>query len=181
MNEQPSPAEFVLDEETDNLLERIAESGDEVAPDLLQAIIPSRDALVRYLEEHHLTDYPVAQSILAQYNAIAEPPPQNSGLKSVLARAMAAKLNLPPETTAALIDLLVETAISEIKKHGEFLIPGVGRLVKVMRPARVGRNPQTGETMEIEPLLTVKFRPLKAAKEAVAEGGEAESGLEAGG
>ena len=180
MTEQPSPEEFVLDEETDNLLERIAESSDEIAPDLLRDIIPSRDALVRYLEQHHLTDYPIAQSILAQYDAIAEPPQKNSGLKSVLARAMAGKLNLPPETTAALLDLLVETAISEIKKHGEFLIPGVGRLVKVIRPARVGRNPQTGETIEIEPQLTVKFRPLKATKEEMAEGEEAESGLGAG-
>jgi len=179
MNEQPSPPEFVLDEETDNLLERIAESGDEVAPDLLRTIIPSRDALVRYLERHHLTDYSVAQSILKQYDEI-EPQQKYSGLKSVLARAMAGRLNLPPETIAALIDLLVETAISEIKKHGEFLIPGVGRLVKVIRPARVGRNPQTGETIEIEPLLTVKFRALKAAREAVAEGEVAESGLEGG-
>jgi DNA-binding protein HU-beta len=176
MNEQPSAEEFVLDEETDHLLERIAEGGDEIAPDLLRAIIPSHEALVRYMEQHHLTDYPIAQSILAQYDALPEPSQKTSGLKSVLARAMAGKLNLPPETTAALIDLLVDTAISEIKNHGEFLIPGVGRLVKVVRPARVGRNPQTGEEIEIEPQLTVKFRPLKTAKEAVAEAGEAESG-----
>ena len=123
MNEQPSPEEFVLDEETDNLFERIAETGDEIEPDLLRAIIPSRDALVRYLKQHHLTDYPVAQSVLAQYDALPEPPQKNSELKTVLARAMAGKLNLPPETTAALIDLLVDTAISEIKNHGEFLIP----------------------------------------------------------
>lgn len=180
MNAQPSPEEFVLDKETDSLFERIAESSDKIEPDLLRAIIPSRDALVRYLEEHHLTDYPIAQSILAQYEALPEPPQKTSGLKSVLAHAMAGKLNLPPETTAALIDLLVETAISEIKKQGEFLIPGVGRLVKVVRPARVGRNPQTGEEIEIEPQLTVRFRPLKAAKDAVAEGGETESEIEAG-
>jgi DNA-binding protein HU-beta len=180
MNERPSAAEFVLDEKTDNLLERIADSGDEIAPDLLREIIPNRDVLVRYLEQHHLLDYPIAQSILAQYDAAIEPHQKNSGLKSVLARAMANKLNLPPETTAALIDLLVETAISEIKKHGEFLIPGVGRLVKVVRPARVGRNPQTGDSIEIEPQLTVKFRALKATKEEMAESDQAESGLEAG-
>ncbi|HEX4486569.1 MAG TPA: HU family DNA-binding protein [Terriglobales bacterium] len=176
MNAQPSPEEFVLDGETDKLFERIAESGNQIAPDLLRDIIPSREALVRYLEQHHLTDYPIAQSVLAQYDALPAPPQKTSGLKSMLARAMAGKLNLPSETTAALIDLLVETAISEIKNRGEFLIPGVGRLVKVVRPARVGRNPQTGEEMEIEPKLTVKFRPLKAAKEAVAEAGKVESG-----
>jgi DNA-binding protein HU-beta len=174
------PGEFEIDVETDNLLQRIADSRDEIAPDLLREIIPSRDSLVRYLEQHHLSDYPIAQSILAQYDAAIEPPQKNSGLKSVLARAMAAKLNLPAETTAALIDLLAETAISEIKKHGEFLIPGVGRLVKVMRPARVGRNPQTGESIEIEPHLAVKFRALKATKEEMAGSEETESGLEAG-
>jgi hypothetical protein len=62
------------DEETDNLLERIAESGDEIAPDLLRAIIPSRQALVRYLQQHHLTEYPIAQSILAQYDRIVDVP-----------------------------------------------------------------------------------------------------------
>jgi DNA-binding protein HU-beta len=173
------PGEFGIDAETDDLLQRIAESGDEITPALLREIIPSREEFVRYLQEHDLTEYPIAQSILAQYDAISEPL-QTSGLKSVLARAMADRLKLSPETTAALIDLLVETAISEIKQHGEFLIPGVGRLIRVERPARLGRNPRTGESIEIAPQSTVKFRAIKATKEGIDAGEEAGSGLEAG-
>ncbi|MES2221884.1 MAG: HU family DNA-binding protein [Acidobacteriota bacterium] len=179
MNAKSSPVEFELDEQTDDLLQRIADSGDKIEPELLREIIPSRQELVRYLEQHRLTDDPIAQSILAQYDAIAEPAAKHDDLKSALAKALSVRLNLPPATTAALIDVLAQTAIAEIKKHGEFLIPGVGRLVKVMRPARTGRNPQTGETIEIEPQLTVKFRPLKGMKEGVAESEESESGLEA--
>ena len=180
MNAARFPEEFEIDAETDALLQRIADSDEQIAPDLLQAIIPSRQELVHYLEQHGLTEYPIARSVLAQYDAISEPAQKTTGLKTMLAQAMAGKLNLPAETTAALIDLLVETAISEIKQHGVFLIPGVGRLVRVERPARVARNPQTGEAIEIEPQLSVKFRPLKAAKEGVAESEEAESGLESG-
>jgi DNA-binding protein HU-beta len=179
MNPMSSPEEFELDAETDDLLQRIADSGEEIAPELLREIIPSRGVFVRYLEQHSLTDYPIAQSILAQYDAISEPR-QSGGLKSLLAQAMADNLGLPAETTAALLDLLAETAISEIKNYGEFLIPGVGRLIRVERPARVGRNPQTGESIEIAPQLTVKFRPVKATKEAIAEGEESGSGTEAG-
>jgi DNA-binding protein HU-beta len=176
MNPKSSPEEFEIDAQTDDLLQRIADSSDEdnIAPELLREIIPSRDVLVRYLEQHRLTDYPIAQSILAQYDAIPEPR-ESSGSTPALAQEMADQLGLSAEITAALIELLAETAISEIKESGEFMIPGVGRLIKVERPARVGRNPQTGETIEIAPQSTVKFRAVKATTEAMAEGDEARS------
>ena len=172
MNEMPLPEEFEIDSETDDLLNRIAESGDEITPDLLREIIPSREEFVRYLQQHGLTEYPIAQSILAQYDALSRPT-QKSAVKSDLARTMAAELNLPADKTAALLDMLAETAVSEINRTGEFSIPGVGRLVKSERMARAGRNPQTGESIKIAPQSTVKFRVAKAAKDAIAAAGEA--------
>lgn len=172
MNQTPSPEEFELDVETDDLLNRIAESDGEIAPDLLREIIPSRDKFVRYLQQHGLTDYPVAQSILAQYDALSRPA-QKSAATSDLARTMAAELNLPVDITAALLDMLAETAVTEINRTGEFSIPGVGRLVKSERKTRAGRNPRTGESIEIAPQSTVKFRAAKAAKDAIAAAGEA--------
>jgi DNA-binding protein HU-beta len=51
-----------------------------------------------------------------------------------------------------------------------FTIPGLGKLVKVKRKARMGRNPATGETIQIKAKTVLKFRIAKAAKDAVLNG-----------
>ena len=48
-----------------------------------------------------------------------------------------------------------------------FTIPGIGKLVKVDRAARMGRNPATGESIHIPAKTVLKFRIAKAAKDAV--------------
>jgi DNA-binding protein HU-beta len=48
------------------------------------------------------------------------------------------------------------------------VVPGLGRLKKVHRKARVGRNPQTGEPIQIKAKTTAKFYLAKAAKDAIA-------------
>ncbi len=48
-----------------------------------------------------------------------------------------------------------------------FTVPGIGKLVKVKRKARMGRNPATGESIKIPAKTVVKFRIAKAAKDAV--------------
>ena len=48
-----------------------------------------------------------------------------------------------------------------------FVIPVIGRLVRVERKARTGRNPATGETIKIAAKKVVKFRIAKAAKDAI--------------
>ena len=58
-------------------------------------------------------------------------------------------------------------AYKEVKKNGEFVVPGLGKLVKINRKARDGRNPATGETIKIAAKTVVKFRVAKAAKDAV--------------
>lgn len=62
--------------------------------------------------------------------------------------------------------LLTELAYREAKK-GEFVVPGIGKLVKQKRKARMGRNPATGETIKIPAKTVLKFRIAKAAKDAV--------------
>jgi len=61
---------------------------------------------------------------------------------------------------------LTDLAYREAKK-GEFVIPGLGKLVKQKRKARMGRNPATGETIKIPAKTVLKFRIAKAAKDAV--------------
>jgi len=85
--------------------------------------------------------------------------------KTQLVRQMAEKLELSNKQSAAFMDLLAETAVKETKKNGVFVIPGLGRLVKAERKARMGRNPQTGEQIKIKAKTVVKFRVAKAAKD----------------
>jgi DNA-binding protein HU-beta len=65
------------------------------------------------------------------------------------------------------LDSLAQTAVAEVKKNGLFVIPGIGRLVRVERKARMGRNPATGAAIKIAAKKVVKFRVAKAAKDAI--------------
>ncbi len=69
--------------------------------------------------------------------------------KTQLVRHMAEKNELNNKQAAAFLDSLAEVAIKETKKNGVFIVPGLGRLVKSNRKARMGRNPQTGEAIKI--------------------------------
>lgn len=60
-----------------------------------------------------------------------------------------------------------EIAVRETKKKGVFVMPGIGRLVRVERKARTGRNPATGESIKIPAKKVVKFRIAKAVKDAI--------------
>jgi DNA-binding protein HU-beta len=88
--------------------------------------------------------------------------------KTALVRHMAEKLEITNKQAAAGLELLAETAIKETKKNGVFVIPGIGRLVKAERKARIGRNPQTGAAIKIKAKTVVKFRVAKAAKDTIA-------------
>lgn len=88
--------------------------------------------------------------------------------KSALSKQMAEKLELTNKQATTFLDLLAETAVKETKKNGVFVIPGIGRLVKAERKARMGRNPATGEQIKIKAKTVVKFRVAKAAKDVIA-------------
>jgi len=87
--------------------------------------------------------------------------------KTDLVRHIAEKHQVPNKTAASILEHLADTAIKETKKNGVFVIPGIGRLVKANRKARMGRNPQTGEAIKIPAKTVVKFRVAKAAKDAI--------------
>jgi DNA-binding protein HU-beta len=61
------------------------------------------------------------------------------------------------------LSLLAEQSL----KTGEFVLPGVGRLVCVDRKARIGRNPATGEAIKIPAKKVVKFRVSKAMRDSI--------------
>src|SRR5437660_12862705 len=88
--------------------------------------------------------------------------------KTQLVRHMAEKLETNNKTAATFLEHLAEMAIKETKKNGVFVLPGLGRLVKANRKARMGRNPQTGEAIKIPAKTVVKFRVAKTAKDTIA-------------
>ncbi len=66
------------------------------------------------------------------------------------------------------VEALVELAYKGAKTTATgFVIPGLGKLVKVKRAARMGRNPATGEAIKIKAKTVLKFRIAKAAKDAI--------------
>jgi DNA-binding protein HU-beta len=84
-----------------------------------------------------------------------------------LVRALAEKCEVNNKTARTFLDELSSMAVSEVKKNGMFVLPGIGRLVRQDRKARMGRNPATGEAIKIPAKKVVKFRVAKAAKDSI--------------
>lgn len=87
--------------------------------------------------------------------------------KSEILQALADKLGKSRKEVSEFMDAMVNMAYTVTKKEGEFTIPGLGKLLKKARPARMGRNPATGATIQIPAKTVIKFRVLKAAKDAI--------------
>lgn len=87
--------------------------------------------------------------------------------KSQLMSTLAEKSGMSKKEVGEFMDMFAELAYSEVKNNGEFLIPGIGKLVKKDRKERMGRNPATGESIKIPAKTVVKFRVAKAAKDSV--------------
>ena len=84
-----------------------------------------------------------------------------------LVQSLADKCALSKKVAKNVLDTLAQTAIAEVKKNGLFVLPGIGRLVRVDRKARMGRNPATGAAIKIAAKKVVKFKVAKAAKDAI--------------
>jgi DNA-binding protein HU-beta len=87
--------------------------------------------------------------------------------KAQIVSYFAKKFDLSKKVASSVIDEMAALAIAETKKAGAFTFPGVGKLVLVRRKARVGRNPATGEPINIPAKTVVKMRVAKACKEAI--------------
>lgn len=85
--------------------------------------------------------------------------------KTQIVKELAEEVEISKKQAAAALEALTKMAYREAKNG--FTVPGVGKLVVVARKARMGRNPKTGETIQIPAKKVLKFRVAKAAKEAV--------------
>jgi DNA-binding protein HU-beta len=92
--------------------------------------------------------------------------------KTELQTALAEATQTDKTTAGVFLDTLSALAYKEIKKNGEFVLPGFGKLVKQKRKARTGFNPKTQQKIKIPAKTVVKFRVAKAAKDGVLGGKE---------
>ena len=82
---------------------------------------------------------------------------------------IARKGNMTKAEAKRTVDLVlgeVEAGLKKSKKEGRYTIGNFGTFTITRRPARKGRNPQTGEAIRIKASKVLKFRPAAALKRA---------------
>ena len=87
--------------------------------------------------------------------------------KSEIMAALAEVGGITKKQAVAIYDELLKIAYAGAKDAKGLVLPGLGKLIKKERKARMGRNPATGETIKIKAKKVVKFTVCKACKEAV--------------
>ena len=74
-------------------------------------------------------------------------------------------LDLSSKATGEIVDAVFDTISAAIKQDGRFSLAGFGTWTARARAARMGRNPQTGATIEIKASKTVGFKAAPSLKE----------------
>jgi DNA-binding protein HU-beta len=87
--------------------------------------------------------------------------------KSQIVAHFAEKFELTKKLAAEILNEVADLAVAQTKKSGSFTLPGIGKLSKVKRKARMGRNPATGEPIKIPAKTVVKMGLAKACKESI--------------
>ncbi len=87
--------------------------------------------------------------------------------QSEVVNHFAEKFGMKRAQAKEFFDELANLASTEVKSNGEFVLPGFGKLVRSERKAREGRNPATGDTIQIPAKTTLKFRVGKGMKDTV--------------
>ncbi|NPU92265.1 MAG: HU family DNA-binding protein [Gammaproteobacteria bacterium] len=87
--------------------------------------------------------------------------------KSELIDAIAASADIPKAQASRALDAVIETVTSALQKSDQVVLVGFGTFAVKERSARSGRNPQTGQPIEIPAAKIPTFKPGKALKDAV--------------
>jgi DNA-binding protein HU-beta len=87
--------------------------------------------------------------------------------KSQLIQKLADASGLTKKQASTMLEALVETTVSSVRKGDPVKIPGLGTFRKVQTKARMGRNPQTGEPIKIPARKKARFSVAKTFKDAV--------------
>lgn len=87
--------------------------------------------------------------------------------KQAIVEAVHGKLGGTKVQAEEVVDTVIDSVISSLKKGGEVSIAGLGIFSTKIRPARQARNPRTGEPISVPAMRVPKFRAAKALKDAV--------------
>ena len=87
--------------------------------------------------------------------------------QSSMIKDLAAATGVTTKVAKAMVTAYVDMILKETKKNGSSIVPGLGKLVRVERKARMGRNPATNAPIKIAAKKVVKFRIAKAVKDSV--------------
>lgn len=87
--------------------------------------------------------------------------------KNQLINDIAEAIDTPKSTVRAALEQLSEIVSDALENGDEITLPGIGKLKVTERPARTGRNPQTGKTLQIAAKKIVKYIPAKALNDAI--------------
>ncbi len=87
--------------------------------------------------------------------------------KSELIEAIAASADLPKASASRALDAMVESITEALQGNDQVVLVGFGTFTVKDRAARIGRNPQTGEPIQIKAAKVPGFKAGKALKDAV--------------
>ena len=110
---------------------------------------------------------PAKMAAAAQQAAAKKAAPQVTVTLKQLAAGLAESHALPKKNAEALLGDLVALATQHLKKGDKIRLTGLGTLQVRARPARMGRNPATGEAIQIKASKKIAFQPAKELKESV--------------
>lgn len=98
---------------------------------------------------------------------MAEKSAQETVALSKMAAELAEKHEMPKKAAAAFLGDFVELTANHLRKGDKIRIAGLGILQVKHREARMGRNPATGEPVQIKASKKVTFRAAKELKDSV--------------
>jgi len=87
--------------------------------------------------------------------------------KSELIEAIAASADIPKAAATRALDAMVESVTDSLKKGESVSLVGFGTFAIKERAARTGRNPQTGQPIQISAAKVPSFKAGKALKDAI--------------
>lgn len=88
-------------------------------------------------------------------------------MKELAINTVSEKFEVTKKLAGQLVESVIETLIETLKTNKKAKIPSVGTLTIVEKSARKGRNPRTGETIDIPSKKTLKFTPTKDLKQTI--------------
>ena len=110
---------------------------------------------------------PAKKAAVAKKAAPTKATPQTTVTLRQIAAGLAERHDLPKRQAEAMLGDLVVAATRHLKNGDKIRLTGLGILQVRARPARMGRNPATGEAIQIKASKRIAFRPAKELKEAV--------------